>query len=64
MVRKISGPKRDEVTNNQRKSQKKLHNLYSLSNIARVIKSRKVRWVGHNMNGSMKKYIQKFCQKT
>ena len=39
------GPKRDEVTGEWRK----LHNeeLYSLPNIVRVVKSRRMRWAGH-----------------
>ena len=48
VLRKIFGPKRDEVTGEWRK----LHNdelnvVYSSSNILRVIKSRRMRWVGH-----------------
>jgi hypothetical protein len=43
MLRRISGPKRDEVTGGWRK----LHNLYSSPSIIRMIKSRNMRWVGH-----------------
>jgi len=45
VLRRIFGPKRDEVTGEWRK----LHNgeLYSSLNIVRVIKSRRMRWVGH-----------------
>ena len=48
MLREVFGPKRDEVT----KEWKKLHNeelndLYSLPNIVRVVKSRRMRWAGH-----------------
>ena len=48
MLRKIFGPKRNEVTGEG----KELHNqgingLYSSTNIIRVIKSRKMRWAGH-----------------
>jgi hypothetical protein len=47
-LRIIFGPKREEVTGQWRK----LHNdepngLYSLPNIMRVIKSRRLRWAGH-----------------
>ena len=48
VLRRIFGPKRDEVTGEWRK----LHNeevsdLYSSLNIVRVIKSGKMRWAGH-----------------
>jgi hypothetical protein len=45
MLRKIFGPKRDEVTGGLRKlHNEEPHNLYSSSNIIRMITSRKVRW--------------------
>jgi hypothetical protein len=48
MLRRIFGPKRDEVTGEWRKLQNMEHNdLYSSSNIVRVIKSRRMRWVEH-----------------
>jgi len=41
-------PKRDEVTGEWRKLHKEdLSDLYSLPNIVRVVKSRKMRWAGH-----------------
>jgi hypothetical protein len=48
VLRRIFVPMRDEVTRERRK----LHNaelidLYSSPNIVRVIKWRKLRWVGH-----------------
>jgi hypothetical protein len=48
VLRRIFGPKRDEVTGEWRK----LHNeepndLYSLPNIVWVVKSRRIRWTGH-----------------
>jgi hypothetical protein len=48
-LRRIFGPKRDEVTGDWKK--KKLHNeelrnLYSSPNIIRMIKSRRMRWQG------------------
>jgi hypothetical protein len=48
VLRKIFGPKRNEVTVEWRK----LHNveltdLYSSPNIIQVIKSRKIKWAGH-----------------
>jgi hypothetical protein len=48
VLRKIFGPKRDEVTGEWRKSHnEKLHILYSSPNIIRQIKPRRMRWVGH-----------------
>jgi hypothetical protein len=48
VLRKIFGPKRDEVTRGWRKlHNEELHNLYSSHNIIRVVKSRRMRWVGH-----------------
>jgi hypothetical protein len=48
VLRRIFGPKRDEVTGNWRKlHNEELHDLYSLPNIMRVIKSRRMRWAGH-----------------
>jgi hypothetical protein len=42
------GPKRDEVTGDWRKlHNEELHNLYSSPSIIRLIKSRRMRWVGH-----------------
>jgi len=48
VLRRVFGPKRDEVTEKWRKSHKEeLRDLYSLSNIVRVVKSRRMRWAGH-----------------
>ena len=48
MLRKIFGPKRDEVTGEWRKlHNEELHDLYSSSNIIRVMKSRRIKWAGH-----------------
>jgi len=45
---KIFGPRRDEVTGEWRKLyNEELNDLYCLANIARVIKSRRMRWAGH-----------------
>ena len=48
VLKRIFGPKKDEVTGELRK----LHNgefndLYSSPSILRVIKSRRMRWAGH-----------------
>ena len=48
VLRRIFGPKRDEVTGKWRKLRnEELNNLYSLPNIVRVVKSRRMRWAGH-----------------
>jgi hypothetical protein len=48
VLRRISVPKRDEVTGEWRRLYKKeLYTLYSSPNIIRVIKSRRPRWTGH-----------------
>jgi hypothetical protein len=47
-LRRVFGPKRDEVTGEWRKlNNEELSDLYSLPNIVRVVKSRRLRWVGH-----------------
>ena len=46
VLRRVFGPKRDEVTGEWRKlHNEELSDLYSLPNIVRVVKSR--RWAGH-----------------
>jgi hypothetical protein len=48
VLRRIFGPKRDEVTGELRKlHNKELHDLYSSPSIIRIIKSRRMRWAGH-----------------
>ena len=47
VLRRIFGPKRDEVTGEWRKLHSEEPNLYSSPNIVRVIKSRRMRWAGH-----------------
>jgi hypothetical protein len=48
VLRRIFGPKRDEVMGEWRKLHKgELHNLYSSPDIIRQFKSRRMRWAGH-----------------
>jgi len=48
VLRRIFGPKRDEVRGKWRKLHSdELNDLYFSPNIVRMIKSRKIRWVGH-----------------
>jgi hypothetical protein len=47
VLRRIFGPKRDEVTGGLRKlHNEELRDLHSLQNIIRMIKSRRARWAG------------------
>ena len=48
VLRRVFGCKRDEVTGEWRKlHNEELSDLYSLPNIVRVVKSRRMRWAGH-----------------
>jgi hypothetical protein len=48
VLRRMFGPKRDEVTGEWRRLHNgELHNLYSSPDIIRQIKSRRIRWAGH-----------------
>ena len=48
VLRRIFGPRRDEVTGEWRRlHNEELNDLYSSRNIVRVIKSRRMRWAGH-----------------
>jgi hypothetical protein len=48
VLRRIFGPRRDEVTGEWRKlHNEELHNLYSFPDIVRPVKSRRMRWAGH-----------------
>jgi hypothetical protein len=48
VLRRLFGPKRDEVTGRWRKLHNvELHNVYTSPSIIRIIKSRRMRWAGH-----------------
>jgi len=48
VLRRIFGPRRDEVTGERRRlHNEELNDLYSSPNIVRVIKSKRMRWAGH-----------------
>ena len=48
VLRRVFGPKTDEVTVEWRKlHNEELSDLYSLPNIVRVVKLRRMRWAGH-----------------
>jgi hypothetical protein len=57
VLRRIFGPKRDEVTRGLRKlHNEELHNLYYSPTI-RMIKSRRMRWAGHVARMGAKKNV-------
>jgi hypothetical protein len=48
VLRRVFGPKREEVTGEWRKMHnEELNDVYSLPDIVRVVKSRRMRWAGH-----------------
>jgi hypothetical protein len=48
VLRRIFGPKRDEVTGERIKlHNEELHDFYSSPSIIKIIKARRMRWVGH-----------------
>jgi hypothetical protein len=63
VLRRICGPKRDEVTGEWRKLHKEeLNDLYCSPDIVRVLKSRRTRWAGHV--AGMERGIQDFGAET
>jgi hypothetical protein len=48
VLRRIFGPKRDEVTGEWRKEHnEELHDLYPSLSIIRIVKARRMKWAGH-----------------
>jgi len=64
VLRRISGPKRDEVTSEWRKSHEELDDLYCSPNIILVIKWRRMRWAGHEARMGEGRCISGFGGKT
>jgi hypothetical protein len=65
MLRKIFGPKRDEVTGEWRKlHNEELHDLYCSPTIVRVIKSRRLRWAGYVARMRRERRVQGFVGET
>jgi hypothetical protein len=47
-MKRLSGPKRDEVKRSWRKQlNTELRNLHSLSNVIKMNKSKRIKWIGH-----------------
>ena len=60
-LRRIFGPKRDEVTGDWRQLlDEELHDLYCSLNIIRVIKSTRMRWSGHVARMGMRRIAYRF----
>jgi hypothetical protein len=64
VLRRIFGPKRDEVTGEWRKLRnEELHDLYFSPNV-QVIKSRRMRWAGHVVHGGRGEVCTRFWWET
>ena len=61
MLRRIFGPKRDEVTREWRTlHNEEFNDLYSSPNVVRVIKSRRMSWAGHVVHMGERRGIYRF----
>jgi hypothetical protein len=60
VLRRVFGPKRDEVTGEWGKlHNEELNDLYYLPNIVRVVKSRRMRWAGHVVHLGEERVVHK-----
>jgi hypothetical protein len=65
VLRRIFGPKRDEVTRKWRKlHNEELSDLYSLPIIIRVIKTKRMRWAGHVARMGERRGVYRFWRGT
>jgi hypothetical protein len=65
VLRRIFGPKRNEVKREWRKlHNKELNDLYSSPSIVRVIKSRRMRWTRHAARMGEKRCVYSFGGET
>ena len=61
VLRRVFGPKKDEVTGVWRKlHSEELSDRYSLPNIVRVVKSRRIRWAGHVARTGQGRVVHRF----
>jgi hypothetical protein len=60
VLRKISGPKREEDGSWKKLHNDELHSLYYSLNFVGVIKSRRMRWAGHVEHGGGERCLQGF----
>jgi hypothetical protein len=65
VLRRIFGPRRDEVTGEWRNlHNEELNDLYSSPNIVWVIKSRRIRWAGHIARVGNRRGVKSFGGET
>jgi len=61
VLRRVFGPKRDEVTGEWRKLyNEENRDFYPIPNIVQVVKSRRMRWAGHVANMEEGRAVHRF----